>query len=485
MSESPNEVEALENHDDTPEQLASVETTRELKNNTHRHSKSTPQSESKSKPSRPRREKRSPDRLNASAATTESSFSKVKTNDFSCPHCEKRFTSRLGYVYHMDKKVCQESKKPFVCPQCNKHFTNRKGYNYHVKRQVCSNEPHDNLANHPTDTVQEAKSSLLLDVEANGVTMNVTGSDNKSTFYASHSLHQGLQQMENGGDSEQQTKQEECNIEAVDVVTDGIPNHMANDHRLPLPLPTRNVFNGVATNRCDKLPGTQPRRLEQELEKKRGKRKRKPDESDLKCSFCEKSFISRLGLTYHVEKGVCQARENRDKLRKITKESKIEKSETLKDSSAINNATVALSGNEFGQRCVTLTKPDVGKKESSDMVDDVDTGGKPSSHNKKRPRDDSTSKICTFCSREFTTPDGLTYHVQNYVCRPTERPGGLLTKGRPKATQVQGKKHYKLIRGSLADRTCQNCDKVFTSIFGLQYHTGTNTLNAFVEWSMN
>jgi hypothetical protein len=137
---------------------------------------------------------------------------------------------------------------------------------------------------------------------------------------------------------------------------------------------------------------------------------------------------------------------------------------------------------------------------------------------------------CPHCDKSFQVEKGRDYHVDHYVCRSSERPGGPVVKGRRKvvvklgsddipssSSVVPDTKHtieendkgvlqpdeqanridtdaatslppielcnnnitnvssskktiYKKIRGSLKDRTCPTCQAVFTSVNGREYH---------------
>lgn len=83
-----------------------------------------------------------------------------------------------------------------------------------------------------------------------------------------------------------------------------------------------------------------------------------------------------------------------------------------------------------------------------------------------------SAHTCPHCQKHFTVEYGLRYHVDNYVCRPDERPGGPKKKGRRKREDNNNNSKYKRLRGSLEDRTCPKCNRVFTSTIGLDYHLG-------------
>jgi hypothetical protein len=79
---------------------------------------------------------------------------------------------------------------------------------------------------------------------------------------------------------------------------------------------------------------------------------------------------------------------------------------------------------------------------------------------------------CDHCGREFTAKNGLTYHLQNFVCRPEFRPDGPKQKGKRKVVDGAVESKYKRFRGAVDDRTCPTCHRVFTSAIGCNYHTG-------------
>ena len=58
---------------------------------------------------------------------------------------------------------------------------------------------------------------------------------------------------------------------------------------------------------------------------------------------------------------------------------------------------------------------------------------------------------------------GAKYHVEHYVCRPTEQP--------PKQPRGESSSSRRA-RGAVDDRTCPNCQRIFTSVHGLAYHVG-------------
>lgn len=105
--------------------------------------------------------------------------------------------------------------------------------------------------------------------------------------------------------------------------------------------------------------------------------------------------------------------------------------------------------------------------------DESDNENDNSSSEKAAAESDSLSpdaRKCPHCGKKFSVFHGLKYHVDKFVCRPEARPGGPVQKGRRRTGIPGGGGKYKKIRGSLPDRTCQKCRRVFTSALGLQYH---------------
>ena len=97
----------------------------------------------------------------------------------------------------------------------------------------------------------------------------------------------------------------------------------------------------------------------------------------------------------------------------------------------------------------------------------------------EEPKDGEEKKQtfnCLHCEKPFTTPNGLQYHIDNYVCRnedgtpkPYERKKG---RGKARARSSTQKKDGSKFRGTKEERTCPHCNRMFTSISGMEYHVG-------------
>jgi hypothetical protein len=110
------------------------------------------------------------------------------------------------------------------------------------------------------------------------------------------------------------------------------------------------------------------------------------------------------------------------------------------------------------------------EEESDEAGDDESTDDSECEINdKSKANDDDESNLsCPHCHKKFKVVQGLDYHVKNNVCLSGRK------KGRPKATNKYNtagtKSKYRKIRGKLENRTCPNCKRVFTSVYGLSYH---------------
>jgi hypothetical protein len=123
--------------------------------------------------------------------------------------------------------------------------------------------------------------------------------------------------------------------------------------------------------------------------------------------------------------------------------------------------------------------------ESDDQYDNADLPLQKKRRRKKSSdgdNNDNSQWECQHCHKRFTSAPGLQYHLDQYVCRPTLRPGGPIIRGRRKKRpndelEVNASaKVYQRIRGSIHDRTCPQCHRVFTSVAGMQYHSGMSIL---------
>jgi hypothetical protein len=129
-------------------------------------------------------------------------------------------------------------------------------------------------------------------------------------------------------------------------------------------------------------------------------------------------------------------------------------------------------------------KEEASEADDSDADDDEDSIPSPPVKRKRSSLAKNLSEAdltCPHCQKIFTVKPGLDYHVDNFVCRPTLRPGGPVVKGKRKkavsSTAGGGSakdQSYKRIRGKLEDRTCPKCKRIFTSILGFTYHRGTS-----------
>jgi ribosomal protein S27AE len=99
---------------------------------------------------------------------------------------------------------------------------------------------------------------------------------------------------------------------------------------------------------------------------------------------------------------------------------------------------------------------------------------------RKRRRDDN-HRTCPHCRKVLSSALGYQYHVDHFVCRPTQRPGGpIVRRGRRKSTEATGTTYPRIRGKEVADRTCPQCQRVFTSVHGMRYHRGTCGFDFFI-----
>lgn len=95
------------------------------------------------------------------------------------------------------------------------------------------------------------------------------------------------------------------------------------------------------------------------------------------------------------------------------------------------------------------------------------------SENEELPSKTSTELTCVHCEREFTTKFGLDYHVDNFVCRPEQRPlddKSAEAMQEPVAPPSPKPKQKRRKKATVFEKTCPHCDTLFTSLYGLKYH---------------
>jgi hypothetical protein len=117
----------------------------------------------------------------------------------------------------------------------------------------------------------------------------------------------------------------------------------------------------------------------------------------------------------------------------------------------------------------SVVEPSVDDDDDDESVDSFELKPK----RKTKSNKTNSQLACPHCHKQFAVLSGLQYHVDHFVCRPAERPGGPVQKGRRKLSSNKAVSEYKRIRGAVHDRTCPHCQRVFTSVHGLNYHRGT------------
>jgi len=70
---------------------------------------------------------------------------KIKIGEYKrkCPYCKIKLSSLLNYHKHIEKFICRKQKIN-TCNLCNKYFSRKSNYDYHINNKVCNND-HNNI----------------------------------------------------------------------------------------------------------------------------------------------------------------------------------------------------------------------------------------------------------------------------------------------------------------------------------------------------
>lgn len=226
------------------------------------------------------------------------------------------------------------------------------------------------------------------------------------------------------------------------------------------------------------------------------------------CPHCAKVISTKMGLRYHLDKMVCQkvvgpAKEIVEHTTPVGEDEEgiVQAQVTKRRKKAVRKS--ALVDSSDGNDLVTTdaaAKQKVAKRprrthaknrsietsdddnEDSDIDDDdedsnsdVDGGNsddesrsvkKPEKKDRHR-RGPEEERTCPHCSKVIVSKLGLKYHLDKFVCRRDLVPAKAGTTPRKRGKSTGGKSRE---RGLEHDRTCPNCNRVFTSVLGCNYH---------------
>lgn len=193
---------------------------------------------------------------------------------------------------------------------------------------------------------------------------------------------------------------------------------------------------------------------------------------EFSCPHCSRTFTSALGLNYHVKNFVCRPESRPGGPKKRGRPTKGQSNQQQVAANQELGKSPARSSPRKKQRTIDVDSSSGEDDGSNDEDDDTnsETESGDRKPNKAISATGSSDWTCPHCGRLMGSAGGLHYHVNNFVCRPKERPGGPAQRGRRKKGEASSSIKYKRVRGTLADRTCPKCKRVFTSTLGLNYH---------------
>jgi transcription elongation factor Elf1 len=122
----------------------------------------------------------------------------------------------------------------------------------------------------------------------------------------------------------------------------------------------------------------------------------------------------------------------------------------------------------------------------SDFDPNEDDEGSPHRREKRKTPSTKTpgkkegNYVCPHCQKTFSSEGGLKYHTSKFVCRLEQSTDPQVKARGTKRRRGKGKKgdtpDKRRFRGSLENRTCPHCNRVFTSALGMNYHISKSYL---------
>ena len=256
------------------------------------------------------------------------------------------------------------------------------------------------------------------------------------------------------------------------------------------------VHEEVANEMTLRLPKTNEKR----------KRTERGPAADRTCPHCAKVISTKMGLRYHLEKMVCQkvvgpankglehktpveedeegtvqADITKGQKKKARKSVSVEsgKDSVTTDAAAKQKvakrprrADVMISSIETSDDDNEDSVIEDNDNDSNSNVDEDDSDDESLSDKKSKKKDlyrrgPEKERTCPHCLKVIVSKLGLKYHLDNFVCRKDLVPAKAGTTPRKRGKSASGKIRQ---RGLEHERTCQNCNRVFTSILGCNYH---------------
>jgi hypothetical protein len=156
------------------------------------------------------------------------------------------------------------------------------------------------------------------------------------------------------------------------------------------------------------------------------------------CPNCNKSFKTKPGMKYHIDREVCQKfnqKKEKDQQPSDSSNTKKKEKKSVEDGSGNNRrskrqkTTKPIKYNDddiddFVENVDSDRSVDI--REDGDDHDDEDqddSHGKKGRQHKRKKREEKNKtikRVCPHCKKILKTKEGLQYHIDNYVCRIDE-----------------------------------------------------------------
>jgi hypothetical protein len=155
------------------------------------------------------------------------------------------------------------------------------------------------------------------------------------------------------------------------------------------------------------------------------------------CPNCNKSFKTKSGMKYHIDRKVCQKvnqKIQKDQHPSDSSETKKKEKESVENDSGNNRRSTRQKttkpikyddddiddfvGNVYSGSSVDIREDGDDDGDNDEDQDQDDSHGKKGRQSKRQKREEKNETMkCSHCGKILKTKKGLQYHIDNYVCR--------------------------------------------------------------------